>query len=65
MKHERAVRHEGLVAAATWAAHRRGQVVLRAEVMPQVGGVLEPHVAVGAEIVLVAIVFLELLIVVE
>jgi len=65
MKHERAVRHEGLVAAGAWAAHRRGQVVLRAKVVPHVDGVLEPHVAVGAEVVLVAIVSLELLIVVE
>jgi hypothetical protein len=40
-------------------------VVLRHEVVPQVGGVLEPLVAVGAEVVLVAVVFLELLIVVE
>lgn len=65
MEHERAVRHEELVAAAAWAAHRRGLVVLRAEVMPQVGGVAKALIAFGAEVVLVAIVFLELLIVVE
>jgi hypothetical protein len=40
-------------------------VVLRAEVVLHVGGVLEPRVALCAEFVLVAIVFLELLIVVE
>ena len=65
MKHERAVRLEGFVAAAAWTAHRRGHVVLGAEVVPQVGGVLESQVAVGAKVVPVAIVFFELLIVVE
>ena len=65
MEHQRAVRHEGLFAATAWAVHNRGLVVLRAEVVPQVGGVLEPPVAVGAKVVLVAIVFLELLIVIE
>ena len=65
MEHECAVRHEGLLAAATWAAHRRGLVVFRAQVVPQIGGVLEDPVAVCAEVVLVAIVFLEFLIVIE
>jgi hypothetical protein len=65
VQHERAVRHEELVAIAAWAAHRRGLVELRAEVVPQAVGVLERPVAVGAEVVLVAIVFLELLIVVK
>ena len=63
--HERAVRKEGAVAGAVWAAHGGGLLMLRAQVVEQVVLVLEGPLAVGAVGVLVAVMFLELIVVVE
>lgn len=65
VKHERTVRDEGAFAAATWTAHSGRLMFLRAQVVAQVGRVIEDPLTVGAEVVLVAIVFLELRIAVE
>jgi len=65
VEYERAVRHERFFAAVPGAAYSGRLVVFRAQVVSEVGGVREASVAFGTEVVLVAIVFLEFLIVVE
>ena len=65
VKHQRAVRDEGAFAAAARAAHSGWLMYFRAQVMAQVGRTLEDPLAIGAVVMLVAIVFLELRIAVE
>jgi len=65
MEDERGGRDERLGAAAAGAAHVGGPMQLRVEVVPEVGLVLEGPLAVRAVGVFLAVVFLELLVVVE
>jgi hypothetical protein len=65
VKQERTVRDEGAFAAAAWTAHSGRLVLLRGQVVAQVGRAVEDLLTVGAVVVLVAIVFLELRIAAE
>ena len=65
VKHKRTARDEGAIAATPWAAHSCRLVFLGAQMVAQVGRALENPLTVGAVVVLVAIMFLEVLIAVE
>ena len=65
VKHERTVRDEGAFAAAAWTANSGRLMFLRAQVVAKVGRAVEDPLTVGAVVVLVAIVFLELRIAAE
>jgi hypothetical protein len=65
VEQEGAVRDEGALTAAARATHGGRLVMLRVHVVPEIVAVLEGAVAVCAVVVLIAIVFPELLVVVE